>query len=205
MMLPTHIVIGILISIPITSIYPNFTNLILLSSIFGSLLPDLDMIYMTHRKTLHPILLYLILTFLLFIIYVITEIFVIALLSIVFFNSFIHTIGDISGTGAEKYPWEQNNDKSIYSIVLNRWIKSRRYILYDGSTRDLMVLLISSILVIYYTNIQYVKYSVILCTLIGVIYTLLRKKLPDIENYLYENIPFSRYLINIIRKSRPKN
>ena len=202
-MLPTHISIGLILFLLISNIYKDYSSLILLASVIGSIFPDLDMIYMKHRKTLHPIFIYLFLSILFLLMASIINNLYIILLFVIFLASFIHTLFDIFGTGAEKYPWKHNNNDAIYSYLLQKWIQGRRYIAYDGSPMDLLLLLCCSILFIEYNDI--IEYNIIIyiCILIGLIYTLLRKRLPKIENYLYENIKVARFIINIIRNSRP--
>lgn len=203
MMLPTHISIGLILFLPMSNIYQDYSSFILLASIIGSIFPDLDMIYMNHRKTLHPIFIYFSLSMLFLLLSVITNNLYIILLFVILLSSFIHTLFDTFGTGAEKHPWKHNNNDAIYSYILHKWIKGRRYIAYDGSPMDLLLLLCFSILFIQYNDI--IEYNIIIyiCISVGLIYTILRKKLPTIENYIYENIKVARFIINIIRNSRP--
>lgn len=198
MMLPTHIVIGLILFLPISNIYQNYPSVILLASITGSIFPDFDMIYMNHRKTLHPIFIYFSLSIIFLLLSIVTDNLYIIFLSVMIPASFIHTLFDTFGTNRKKHPWKYDNKNVVYSYILGRWIKGRRYIEYDGCIKDLLLLLFSSILFIYYNNM--IKYTVVvyICISIGLTYTLVRKRVPKIENYIYENIDAIRYIKNII-------
>jgi hypothetical protein len=52
MMLPTHVLIGMVLALPLMVVAPEFATVGLIAGLLGGLFPDLDL-YHGHRKTFH--------------------------------------------------------------------------------------------------------------------------------------------------------
>ena len=190
-MLPTHALSGMIISLPLFYFKPELAYIGLISGLIGSVFPDSDM-YWGHRKTLHYPVYYSVLAFLsltAFLIYTTP-----ATLAISFFliGCTIHTLSDILTAGLELKPWKQQSKKAVYNHYSQEWIEPKHIIAYDGSKGDLAILLSLSIPLLFILGPKS-KLFVFTMVIIGIIYSLLRKKLPNIGVQLIEYIP-SRYM-----------
>lgn len=192
-MLPTHIITGLVIVFPFIYMFQDYTTAIVLVSVLGSFLPDIDMFFGKHRKTLHfPVYSVILLLFLIMI-----SLFYYSLWNILLFvfliSYIIHVIGDIAGSGWEKEPWEQREERVVYDHINEQWIRAKRYIDYDGSKKDAIVLLIGAVTLISVTTVfsvyNLLLYSIIIsCIVSGVIYTAFRKTVFS-PVYMEENYP----------------
>lgn len=109
-----------------------------------------------------------------------------------FLNCSIHSISDILSSGLELRPWEQNSKKSVYNHYNQKWIEPLHIIPYDGSKYDLLLLISLSIPLFIYLEQPY-ESIIILCDIIGITYTILRKILPDMGTYIIDVIPNKYY------------
>mgnify|MGYP006265906321 CR=1 FL=1 len=187
MMLPTHIIVGMFLSLSVLYIEPNYINSVILVSIFGSLIPDLDMYY-GHRKTLHYPVFCSIATLLSFCILIfITNIYSISLFFF-FMTLSIHPLLDILSSGLEIRPWENTSKKAVYNHYSKQWIAPLHIIPYDGSKEDLSVLLILSIPLMVYLGQPFYSLIIVL-NIIGILYTLSRKILPEFIKPVIKIVP----------------
>lgn len=204
-MLPTHVNSSIfLISLAAATFSFELSAILLSIVLVASIFPDLDMIVGIHRKTLHPVVVYAAVTALITPIFFLSQNTIIGYLGLFTLFCTIHTAVDVLGTGAEKRPWEHNNDNAIYSASMQKWLKARRVFNYDGSPLDLIVLMASTAAIFYTANLPQM-FEILIFTLlvIGIIYTAVRRTLPKLEEYFFENSRVIRVIIKIIRSTRP--
>lgn len=199
MMLPTHISSGLLIAGIFSHIFPEYTSVFLIAIVIGSILPDLDLIIGTHRKTLHyPIYSLLGVVISAGISPLFTGVYGVILVGF-FIGVFQHSISDVLGGGVEEKPWERTSDKAVYSHYNDKWLPPTYHLGYDGSLKDvfaLTILLILSWMLLPYN--QYVTGFILLLFVIGVLYASVRKLLPRLSIYLYKKFPFLKPIITLI-------
>lgn len=196
-MLPTHILVGLLFCYPVIYLYPDHTNLLTFVVIVGSSFPDLDMIIGQHRKTFHFPLLFISLIGISGILFLL-QIFPYSLiLFLIGLSGLIHILGDIGSSGLEKYPWKQNGSRAVYSVFWKKWISPTYILGYDGSKYDFVLLVFCTLVVaVLYPEFPYDTIFYGLCLITGGTYYLIRPKLPLLEDYLYENVPILRTIID---------
>lgn len=206
MMLPTHILVSLcfsLLFIYINPVNPVYATELLIAAIIGGIIPDLDMFIGQHRKTLHNIPLYigLILLSLIGVINTyITEIlneyiFIIGL--IIGLGAIGHILSDILGSGLEKKPWEKTSNHCVYNHFTKSWIAPTHIFGHDGSIRDLSLLLILSTIIIFIQPSQLIPFIHIIIYIsifIGFSYTVIRKKLPQLEEKLVKYPLINKFL-----------
>jgi hypothetical protein len=147
MMLPSHVLIGVLIGTTVATVFPAYLNYLLVIGGIGSILPDIDMLFGEHRQTLHfPV--YYIIAAIVGVIGTLT-IHPLFIAAAVFFSSAgVHCLMDILGGGKELRPWEKTDDRAVYNHVTGNWLQARR-LFYAGSTTDLAVCLFITVLLLF--------------------------------------------------------
>lgn len=190
MMFPTHFLFGFSIAILSINLLhtPDYlTEYIYLFCILGSIFPDLDLFIGQHRKSLHyPAIGFLILVWSIsLILYSETAILVILFI----FCFWIHALLDVIGGGLSRTPWDNANSPTVFNHYRKRWIKQddvKPALKYDGSPLDLTLSMILAIFVYTMTQSTYITYILLIMLFIGLIYTVTRKYLIQIEPYLAE-------------------
>lgn len=196
MMAPTHIIIGLLTIYPLIHSNPELIVPLTISSIIGSVLPDLD-ILVQHRKTLHFPILSLPFVTISMLLILINPITIYLLLTSFIISFAIHPWVDIISSGLEKRPWEENSTRAAYNHQKQEWIKPKN-LFYDGSITDFSIFTfgIGILFILDYESV--IQYKILIFSLfcISFIYTISRKHLPILENYLDENIPQLGWILN---------
>lgn len=200
MMLPTHIILGLTFITPLIYILPEeFAFPLAIGVVVGSTLPDLDLLYGTHRKTFHsPIRSWIVVaitttTFVLF------QTPLTAALFAICFGFSQHSLSDVFGGGLEHKPWEKTSDKAVYNHYHKTWWTPRHYASYDGSPRDLTIFGVLSLASFQtYGILPYYSHFVGSLGIIAITYTISRRYLPDLDTYLYKNIPQLRPLLELL-------
>lgn len=177
MMLPTHIVFGALLAAPAAFALPQFTEIALAAAVMGSILPDLDLVAQ-HRRTLHYPWFYVLVTGVTALITVLVP--SPAAVFGVFFllAAAVHSIVDIVGGGLGLRPWKANDDRGVYDHYRSRWIEPKRWIPYDGSPHDFVLLLVLTLplLLVYGPQVQ----RLLLVNLgAAFVYVLIRKRIVE--------------------------
>lgn len=203
MMLPTHILIGLALVSPILPVIPTeFQFPVVVGIILGSTFPDLDLVFGMHRKTLHtPVYGWIILAVLSLITVFYTTPVTVAAVAFVF-GAAQHSSSDIIGGGLEERPWEQTATRAVYSHKHKKWWQPRNYITYDGSPSDLAVFgILSGLTYSTYQIYPYYTHLLAALTIIALLYTASRKLLPELDEYLYQNVPQVRPLLRFFHGS----
>lgn len=187
MMLPTHVLGGMLLALPVALAAPEFSGIALAAGFLGGVLPDLDM-YVGHRRTLHYPLYYAALA-------------VPAVASMALFPSAAtvavatllvaaagHSVADAFGGGLELRPWEGTSRRGVYDHYHGRWVAPRRWIRYDGSPADL--LLSASIAAPLLVTVEEPYPSLVVGTLtVAAVYAALRRVLPTVAERFVSGLP----------------
>lgn len=170
MMLPTHILIGLLVG----SISQSFIglNYLLLTGVIGSILPDLDMFF-NHRKTFHRPFQFTIIGILALPAYFYSP--WMAITSVFFLAASLHCFMDVFGNGKTMRPWKDKDGRAVYDHFRNIWITPKRF-LYDGSPADLFISVLAASVLVNIFNFDYMVYGVFSSALI---YSISRKRVTD--------------------------
>lgn len=201
MMLPTHIMTGLVAILPIFYAFPSYSSVIFVAGLVGFSLPDLDILIGSHRKTLHYPVLYLPVAIASFLLVInLVDIWTIIAFT-VSLGCFMHSISDIIAGSLEDEPWEAEKDKVVYNHIKKEWFSARRWIPYDGSPTDVLVMIASALVFVTLYPLEMKKplFTVILVlSFIGIIYSVLRKTLFS-PVYMEENYPKLKSLNDRIR------
>jgi hypothetical protein len=170
--------------------------MLILTSIIGSVVPDLDLFIGQHRKTLH----YPVYSGFIFIV-TIPLLFVLPITGI-YINSFIlcfglHSVLDAIGGGLGKYPWKEQNLPTVYDHYSQKWLYKNNFkyrVEYDGSPLDLLISILLAMFIFVATDTPYIRKTVLLSLLIAFVYTIIRKKIVKIEDSLSEYPVLNKYI-----------
>lgn len=187
MMLPTHALIGMVLSLPVALSAPEFAPVALLAGLLGGVFPDLDL-YSGHRRTLHYPTLYPIA-------FVPTALVAVALpspltvgLAVGLAAAAAHCRMDIYGSGLELRPWEGTSERAVYDHVGSEWISPRRLVAYDGSPGDLAISAALAVPLFFLVEGPFVAVVVAALT-VGAAYTLLRRYLAELAPFVFGKVP----------------
>lgn len=187
MMLPTHAMVGLAIAAPLVALAPDLAPAALAGGLLGGIFPDLDL-YSGHRKTLHyPTL------------YVLAALPVVGLAALFPFPAAVgaaffilgaaaHCQMDRFGGGLELRPWEGTSERAVYDHVRGKWRRPKRWIPYDGSPHDLLLLSTVSVplLVVLAEPFRLIVGGGLL---VGIIYVGLRQWLATIAPIVFSYVP----------------
>lgn len=137
-MLPTHLLAGILLALPVAVGFPEVGLEAVLAGALGGLVPDLDLYY-GHRKTLHYPVGYLVAAVPAVGVAILAPTALTIGLALFLLAAAAHSIGDILGGGLELRPWEGTDQRAVYNHLTGRWLAPRRVIRYDGAPEDLLL------------------------------------------------------------------
>jgi hypothetical protein len=187
MMLPTHVLAGLAIALPIAWIAPEFAPAAFAGAAAGSVLPDLD-IYAGHRRTLHYPVYYLPLAGAAAILAVTVPSAATIGLAYLLAASALHCRMDELGGSLELRPWAENSDRGVYDHSRDEWRAPRRWIRYDGSPGDLAATGMLAVPLLLLTG-EPVRWLVIAALLVGTVYAVLRKRLADLAERVVGLVP----------------
>lgn len=138
MMLPTHVLAGMGLALPLWAVSPGFAPVGFVAGFLGGLLPDLDM-YFGHRRTLHYPVYYSVLAVAAVLVALAVPSTVTVALAFLLAGAALHSVSDVFGAGLELRPWEGNSDRAVYSHYHSTWVRPRRLVRYDGAPEDLLL------------------------------------------------------------------
>ncbi len=174
MMATTHGFLGGLLALPLFVLYPELALAAFIAAYIGGVFPDLDLYY-GHRRLLHYPIYYSMAA-------LITLPFMlaspnIATISAWFFlaGASLHCLSDKLGGSKDSRPWKNDSGKAVYSHYHGEWWEPKKWIRYDGSPEDFLIMLIASLPAIYVLKGNSLLVALALI-IISFLYTLLRKK-----------------------------
>ena len=177
MMVVTHVTVALALTVPVALFEPQLAAATAPAAVVGGLLPDLDLVVGTHRRTLHfpvvgPALAVLAVGVAAAVPTTLTVAVAVALLG---FG--VHGASDALGAGEELRPWRRTNTDAVYDHVAGRWWQARYVIPYDGSPEDLLVAVVAGapVLVAYDGPIRWL---VAVSLGVAAAYTAFRRRLP---------------------------
>lgn len=189
MMLPTHVLAGMLLAAPLVRVAPELAPVGFAAGFLGGLLPDLDM-YTGHRKTLHYPVYYSVLSVPALLAAVLAPSALTVGVALFILGAAFHSVADMYGGGLELRPWEGTSDRAVYDHHRETWIAPRRGVRYDGAVEDLAlsVGLAAPLLLLVVAPLRQV---VIGTLVVAAVYTLLRRRLAEIAAAVIPLLPSS--------------
>ncbi len=194
MMLPTHVLAGMLLAAPLVRAAPELAPVGFAAGFLGGLLPDLDM-YTGHRRTLHYPVYYSVFAAPALLAAVVAPSVLTVGIALFLLGAALHSVADMYGGGLELRPWEGNSDRAVYDHHRERWISPRRGVRYDGAAEDLALSL--GLAVPLLLLVDGPLREVVVGTLaVAVVYTVLRRRLAEIAAAVIPLLPaaFDPYL-----------
>ncbi len=187
MMLPTHAVVGLALAAPLTVIAPDVSTAALTGALLGSVFPDLDL-YSGHRRTLHyPVIYPLLAAPAVIAAAVVTTPLAVGLAAFLV-GAAVHCRMDRYGGGLELRPWEGTSERAVYDHVRGRWRRPKRWIKYDGSPGDLLLLASLGVPLLIVLDGPF-RLIVAACLVVGTTYVVLRRRLAAIAPTVFAYVP----------------
>jgi len=178
MMLPTHVLSGMLLAAPLVRAAPELAPIGFVAGFLGGLFPDLDM-YVGHRKTLHFPVYYGLFAALALLAAVAAPSAVTVAAALFLLGAALHSVADMYGGGLELRPWEGNSDRAVYNHYHGAWIPPRRLVRYDGAVEDLALSVGLALPLL--TLVDSPLREIVLGTLlVGTVYTVTRRYLAEL-------------------------
>lgn len=192
MMLPTHVLMGGLISSSMLFIAPEYEFAALTAAVMGSILPDLDMV-LSHRKTFHYPFYFTLPAILAVVAAAVYPVEGTVFAAFFLLGAAVHSLSDIFGGDLGTRPWERNDDRGVYHHRNGEWISPRRWIPYDGSPQDFLASFLLAIpLLLLHTG--WVEQLVLVTVAVAFVYMLVRKRIVKYQSVfdrIVARVPFS--------------
>lgn len=195
MMVTTHAFASLLVCAPLALLFPDQSASIAVLALVGGAFPDVDVVLGTHRRTLHfPLGYWCLLPFAAGVSVVSGPV---ALGLVAFLlGAGLHSASDVLGGGLEDKPWEQTADRAVYCHASGAWLPPKFIIAYDGSKGDFLLTCLLAMSMVAYGDVPYLLPVVLSGVVFAAVYTIIRRRLPQFEDWLYENVPVLRPLLN---------
>ncbi|MDS0260974.1 metal-dependent hydrolase [Haloarcula sp. S1CR25-12] len=187
MMLPTHAVVGLALATPLALLAPEFATAALTGGFVGGVLPDLDL-YAGHRRSLHYPTGYTLAAIFVGLGALLLQTQLLVALAFLLVGAAAHCRMDRYGGGLELRPWEETSERAVYDHVRGRWRTPKRWIRYDGSPQDIVLLVVVSTPVAAVLNGPF-QWVVLVALLVGGTYGLLRQRLAELAPTIFEQVP----------------
>ncbi|WP_193309129.1 metal-dependent hydrolase [Halorubrum halophilum] len=187
MMLPTHVLGGMLLAAPLVRVAPEMAPIGFVAGFVGGLFPDLDM-YVGHRKTLHFPVYYGVAAVPAVLAALLAPSAVTVAAALFILGAAVHSVADMYGGGLELRPWEGNSDRAVYNHYRGAWIAPRQFVRYDGAVEDL-ALSVGLALPLLFLLDGRLQQVVLGTVAVAAGYTALRRSLADLAGRLVPYAP----------------
>mgnify|MGYP006282718903 CR=1 FL=1 len=187
MMLPTHVLAGMLLAAPLVRAAPELAPVGFAAGFLGGLLPDLDM-YTGHRRTLHYPVYYSALSAPALVAAAAAPSALTVGVALFLLGAALHSVADMYGGGLELRPWEGTSDRAVYDHYRGNWIAPRRGVRYDGAVEDLALSVGLAVPLLLLVGGP-LRQIVIGTLVVAAVYTLLRRHLAEIAASLIPLLP----------------
>ncbi|GAB3695246.1 metal-dependent hydrolase [Halorubrum pallidum] len=187
MMLPTHVLGGMLLAAPLVRVAPEFATVGFVAGFLGGLFPDLDM-YVGHRKTLHYPVYYTAAAGLALVAALVSPSALTVALALFLLGAAVHSLADVYGGGLELRPWEGTSDRAVYDHYRKRWVAPRRGVRYDGAVEDLALSVGLSLPLLLLVDGP-LRLVVVATLAVAGVYTALRRHLAELAAYAVSFVP----------------
>ncbi|WP_224448834.1 metal-dependent hydrolase [Haloprofundus salilacus] len=185
MMSPTHIATGVVIAAPFAIFAPELAPLAAVSAMAGGVFPDLDLFVGVHRKTLHFPVYYWGAVALAGVLAVLVPTTATLAAFFFFLSAAVHSVADWFCGGNELRPWENTSEHAVFVHPLDRWLRPKRLIRWDGSPEDLALTAVLSLpgLFLFEGPVRLLTAATLV---VAVVYAAVRKRVPDLAPWLAE-------------------
>ena len=177
-MAPTHAAVGLTLGASAVVLAPEHAVTAALWGVLGGIVPDVDLFFGQHRRTLHFPVLYWVLGLPALALAAILPVTGTIALAAFFVSAAIHSGMDAFGAGDELRPWEGTSEKGVYDHLRGKWIRPRRWVRYDGAPEDLLLTTLFAV-----PGVFLYGAGTRALTLVGIgfaaVYTLVRKRVPQ--------------------------
>jgi uncharacterized membrane protein YeiH len=187
MMLPTHAVVGLAVASPLLVFAPEHAAAALTGGLFGGVLPDLDL-YAGHRRSLHYPSGYTLAALPVGVAAALFPSPLLVALAFLLVGAAFHCRMDRYGGGLELRPWEGTSERAVYDHVRGRWRRPKRWIPYDGSVEDVLLLAVLGVPLAFVLPVPF-EWIAAGALLVGVTYGLLRRWLATLAPTVFEKVP----------------
>ncbi len=186
-MLPTHVLLGLALAVPLAAAAPGQATAALAAGLVGSIVPDLDL-YAGHRRTLHFPVYYGALAALAVPIALLVPTAATVAAAAGLVGAAAHCLTDALGGGLELRPWEGTSDRAVYDHYRGEWVAPRRVVPYDGAPADLAASAVLAGPLLY--GLVGPFYWVVVATLVvGTLYAVLRRALATWAVQIVDRLP----------------
>ena len=179
MMNTTHGAIGVAMASVTVLVAPEFAVVAAIGAMLGSVFPDLDLFFGTHRKTLHFPLLGWVVALPATLWAALAPSIVSVSTAFFALGATVHALTDAAGAGHELRPWDRTSQQAVYAHLLGHWIAPRRWIRYDGAPEDLALMGVVTLpVIVLYDGL--IRNVMILALVVSIFYTTIRKRMPEL-------------------------
>lgn len=187
MMLPTHVLVGLVVAAPVALLVPEAATTVLFAGLIGGVLPDLDL-YAGHRRSLHYPSGYTLAAVPALAGAVLVGTPLLVGLAVLLVAATLHCRMDRYGGGLELRPWEGRSERAVYDHVRGRWRQPKRWVRYDGAPED--VLMLCGLAGVLWFVLDSPFTGIVAVTLLaGVGYGLLRRRLAALAPVVAARVP----------------
>ncbi|RYJ14736.1 hypothetical protein ELS19_12760 [Halogeometricum borinquense] len=188
MMAPTHVAAGIALAVPIAFLVPELAPLVVAAAVAGSVFPDFDMVAGEHRRTLHAVEAYAVLTALVTFAAIVAPSPPVIAAAVFFAAAAVHPLLDLAGGSSEARPWEAATDRGVYLRSRESWVAPKRWVRYDGAPEDLALaaVLVTPGFVVFGTSVRIFAVGTLI---VGLGYTFCRKRIPQLSGRVNLPVP----------------
>jgi hypothetical protein len=145
MMSTTHAAMGVCLAALTLPVAPEFALPAALGAIAGGIFPDLDVAVVAHRKTLHFPEHYWLAVLAAFPVAALRPAPLTVGAAFFALSAAVHSVSDAVGGGLGARPWQNDDQRGVYSHYRGEWIPPRRWIRYDGAPEDLLAVAVLSL------------------------------------------------------------
>lgn len=187
MMLPTHVLLGLALAVPLAVAAPGQATAALAAGLVGSVVPDLDL-YAGHRRTLHFPVYYSALAVLAVPIALLVPTAATVAAAAGLIGAAAHCLTDALGGGLELRPWEGTSDRAVYDHYRGEWVTPRRIVPYDGAPADLAASAVIAGPLVYGLEGPF-YWAVVAALAVGIVYAVLRRALATWAARIVDRLP----------------
>lgn len=187
MMVTTHIFVGALLGSLTAFVAPEYVLYATVVGAMGGGFPDLDLVFY-HRKTFHYPLYFSAVAAIAGLLTILIPATATVLIAFFLIGAAAHSLMDVFGGDLGMRPWERNDDRGVYDHYRGKWVAPRRWVPYDGSPQDVVLLSVLA-LPLLYVHDGVLDHLVLIGVVGSFLYMLVRKKLPDIDERLGHPLP----------------
>lgn len=180
MMATTHALAGLGLGALSVLVAPELAPAAMIGGYAGGAFPDLDL-PAAHRKTLHFPVYYAIAAVPALGMAVLVPTATTVGIALFVLAAALHSVTDAFGGGLELRPWEGTSERAVYSHYHGRWLRPRRWVGYDGSPADLALAGALAVPILPFVEWPTARLLVVTSLSVSVVYTLIRKRLADID------------------------